>query len=127
MNKPAQCSITKRMQSFMHAFNGLKLLFKEEHNARIHLAVAIIALTLGFVLDINTTEWLTVLLSIALVISLELLNAAIENLADFVCPQKDVRIKKIKDLAAGAVLWGAMAAFIIGGVIFVPKLWQLIS
>lgn len=126
MNKPAKFTIAKRLQSFVHAFNGLKLLFRDEHNAKIQLAATILAVVLGFVLNISTTEWLVILLCFALVVSLELINSAIESLCDFVCPQKDVRIKIIKDLAAGAVLWGAMIVFIIGVVIFVPKLWQII-
>lgn len=126
MNKPAKFTIAKRLQSFIHAFNGLKLLFKEEHNAKIHLAAALLAVTFGFVLNVSATEWLVILLCIALVVSLELINSAIENLCDFVSPKKDVRIKNIKDLAAGAVLWSAILAFIIGVIIFVPKLWLLI-
>ncbi len=126
MKKSVKFSNKKRVQSFVHAFNGLNLFFREEHNAKIHLVAAILAIVLGFALNISTTEWLAVLLCITIVVSLELVNSAIENLCDFVYPQKDVRIKNIKDLAAGAVLWGAMIAFIIGVVIFVPKLWQII-
>lgn len=126
MKKPLKFSQSQRMQSFVHAFNGLKLLFKEENNAKIHVAAAVLAVALGFILGISTAEWLSVLLCIALVVSLELVNSAIENLCDFVHPKKDMRIKNIKDLAAGAVLWSAILAFIIGAIIFVPKLWQLI-
>ncbi len=126
MNKPAKFTIAKRLQNFVHAFKGLNLFFRDEYNAKIHLAAALLAVTFGFVLNISIAEWLAVLLSIALVVSLELVNSAIENLCDFVCPKKDVRIKNIKDLAAGAVLWSAILAFIIGVIIFVPKLWLLI-
>ena len=125
MKKPVKFSITRRMHSLIDAFNGLKLLIKEEHNARIHLSAAILAIGFGFVLNISTVEWLAMLLCIALVVSLELVNSALENLCDFVYPKKDDRIKKIKDLAAGAVLWGASFAFIIGAIIFVPKLWHI--
>lgn len=126
MNRPHKFSISPRLQSFANALNGMMLLFREEHNAKIHLSAVFLTVALGFILNISIAEWLAVLLSIALVISLELVNSAIENLCDFVSPKKDDRIKNIKDLAAGAVLWSAILAFVLGTIIFVPKLWQLI-
>ena len=115
-------SISQRLKSFVYAFNGLKILLREEHNARIHLLVAMLAVVLGFVLEISQGEWLAVVLCIGLVMALELVNSAIENLADFVSPEKQELIKKTKDLAAGAVLSGAICAFVIGAIIFLPKL-----
>ncbi|MGQ1783968.1 MULTISPECIES: diacylglycerol kinase family protein [unclassified Saccharicrinis] len=120
-------SISKRLKSFVYAFNGLRILLTEEHNSRIHLLAAIAAVILGCVLQINYTEWLSVLFCIGMVISLELVNSAIENLADCVSPEKNERIKTVKDMAAGAVLWGAIIAFVIGTIIFLPKILNLIT
>jgi diacylglycerol kinase len=55
-----------------------------------------------------------------------MINSAIENLADFVSPERNDRIKKVKDLAAGAVLFGAMVAVIIGLIVFLPKIVVLL-
>lgn len=82
--KKQKFSITNRINSFKHAFNGLYIFIREEHNARIHLAAALVAITLGFVLEISNLEWLAISLAIALVYALELINTSIENLADFV-------------------------------------------
>ena len=115
-------SIIKRLKSFSYAFNGMKILIKEEHNARIHLFATIIVLLAGFVFRISTNEWIAIILSIGFVISLEIINSAIENIADFISPEKNEKIKKIKDLSAAGVLISAITSFVIGLIIFVPKI-----
>ncbi len=115
-------SLKKRAHSFKYAWAGMVTLLREEHNARIHLFFALIALLLSWFLRISPTEWLFVLGAIALVFVTELLNSAIEKLADFVSPEKHSLIKKVKDFGAAAVLIAALNAFIIGLVIFLPKL-----
>jgi diacylglycerol kinase len=115
-------SIKKRLLSFTYAFNGLKILILEEHNARIHVVATIIALALGFILKISTFEWIAIIFAIGLVMAFEILNSAIENLANFVSSEKHEMIKKVKDLSAAAVLIAAITAFIIGIIIFLPKI-----
>jgi diacylglycerol kinase len=113
-------SISKRMKSFGHAFNGLKVLVREEPNARIHLFAAAIAIGLGWFFNVSGIEWIAILFAIGFVIVTEILNTSIENIADFISPEKHVAIKKIKDLAAGAVLISAIVALIIGLTVFIP-------
>ena len=122
MKEQKKFSIKDRFKSFSYAFNGLKLLLKEEHNSRIHLAITITVLILSILLKISTTEWLFVILLIGFVFVTEILNSAIENLADFVSPEKNNLIKKVKDLAAAGVLLSAVTALIVGIVIFLPKI-----
>ncbi|MBP6398457.1 MAG: diacylglycerol kinase family protein [Saprospiraceae bacterium] len=109
------------MNSFKYAIEGLLVMFKEERNARIHLIMAIASMVGGVYFNLSLSEWLFLVFAIGLVIALELINTAIENLADFVSPERNEKIKKIKDLAAGAVLISAICAFIIGLIIFIPK------
>ncbi len=115
-------SIKARLKSFKYAFNGVKILIKEEHNSRIHLLAAISAIGLGIFFNISICEWIAIVFAIGFVISLEIVNSAIENIADFISPQKHYKIKKIKNLTASAVLVGAFCALIIGFLIFLPKL-----
>ena len=115
-------STSKRFGSFIYAFNGLRVLVREEHNSWIHLAAAIVAIVLGVVCHISTYEWIAIVFSIGLVIALEIVNSALENLADFVSPERHDSIKKIKDLAAAAVLIGAITALAVGLLIFLPKI-----
>ena len=120
--KQHKFSITKRLKSFKYAFNGLIILFKEEHNARIHLFATICVVIAGFLLEIAKIEWFAVIFAIGFVIALEIINSSIENIADFVSPEKNKKIKKIKDLSAAAVLISAITAFVIGLIIFIPKI-----
>lgn len=124
MNKE-KFSIVKRLKSFIYALNGLKILILEEHNARIHLFAAICVLIAGIVFRISSLEWTAIIFAIGFVIALEIINSAIENMADFISPEKNEQIKKIKDLSAAAVLVGAITAFVIGLIVFIPKLSTL--
>ena len=125
--KQEKFSLKKRLISFKYAINGIKILFWEEPNAKIHLFVTVCVLIAGFAFRISGGEWIAVILCIGLVIALESLNSAIENIADFVSPGRHETIKKVKDLAAGAVLIGAVASVIVGMIVFLPKIIELFS
>lgn len=125
-NKEKKFSFSNRLNSFKYAFNGLKILIKEEHNARIHLAITIIVCILGFFLEISLMEWIAILIFIALVIGMEIINSAIERICDFISPEWNQNIKQIKDLASAAVLFATFLAVICGLIIFIPKLYTLI-
>jgi diacylglycerol kinase len=116
----------KRIKSFKYAFNGLRILFREESNAWIHLCIAFCVLIAGFVLQISKGEWIVIIFCIGFVFALELVNTAIENIADFVSKDYHVLIKKAKDLSAGAVLIGAIVSAVVGFIIFVPRIIGLL-
>ena len=118
-------SFRARLKSFHYAFSGLKTAWQEEHNFRVHCTAAIIAITLSFVLHIRTHEWIAILFSIGFVFVCELFNTALENIADFICPENNPNIKKIKDIAAAAVMISSITALLIGLLIFIPKLISL--
>lgn len=115
-------SIKSRLSSFKFAFQGLLSLVKNEHNARIHLLATILAIVLGIVMKINVTEWALLTIVIGLVFISELFNTAIEKLADFVHPEWNDQIKKVKDYAAAAVFISAIIALVAGGLIFIPRI-----
>lgn len=119
--------LSERLVSFKYAFAGFRNVIKNEHNARIHLIAAIIAVIFGLLLDITPIEWALVFLAIAIVFITEILNTAIEKLADFVEPKWNKKIGEIKDYGAAAVLSAAITAFLIGSIIFVPKIIALIK
>jgi undecaprenol kinase/diacylglycerol kinase (ATP) len=122
--KQQKFSIKKRIKSFSHAFNGLRILIKEEHNARIHFLALIAVVVAGFFFKISLPEWISITVVSCIVISAEIFNSSIENIADFISPQKHAQIKKIKDLSAAAVLVAAIAALITGLLIFLPKILE---
>mgnify|MGYP001484235627 CR=1 FL=1 len=115
----------KRIKSFGYAFTGIYELIKSEPNARIHALATICALTAGFILKISGAEWCVILIVIALVWAAEAFNTVIEKLVDHLFPSYHETARIAKDISAGAVLICAIAAFICGLIIFLPKLIAL--
>jgi diacylglycerol kinase len=125
--QPEKFSIKSRFGSFKFAFRGLKSMLKNEHNSRIHLLAAVIALTLAVILKINRDEWSLLIIVIGFVFITELLNSSLEALADLVDNDWNEKIKISKDYAAAAVFISAFIAVVIGGLIFIPKILLLLS
>lgn len=124
--KEEKFSIAKRLKSFTYAFNGLRVLIKEEHNAWIHLFATVCVVAAGILFKISLMEWVAVVFAIGLVFSFEIINTSVEHIANFICPERDDRIKRIKDLAAAAVLVSAITAAVIGLIVFIPKIIELL-
>jgi len=124
--KPDRFSLKNRFGSFKFAFNGLCSLLKNEHNSRIHLLAAIIAIAMGIVLKINYIEWSLLIIVIGFVFLSELLNSSLESLADVIEPEWNEQIRKAKDYTAAAVLISAIISVIVGGLIFIPKILNLL-
>lgn len=124
--KPRKFSLKSRFGSFKFALNGLCSVLKNEHNSRIHLLVAIIAVVLGIILKLNRYEWSLLIIVIGIVFLTELLNSSLESLADIIDPGWNEQIRKAKDYAAAAVLISAIISVIVGGLIFIPKILDLI-
>lgn len=74
----------------------------------------------GFCFGVSRTEWLALLLCTGLVISLEMLNSAVERVCNVYSTEYHPAIKIIKDVAAAAVLWSAVVSLVIGAIVFVP-------
>jgi diacylglycerol kinase len=111
------------LKGFGYAFNGLVIFFRHERNGRIQLAMAVVAVLLSWWLKISAAEWIVVLGCAATVLSFEMINSAIEKICNLVHPKYHPAIKTIKDMAAGAVLFVAMASAVIGAIIFLPRLY----
>lgn len=112
----------KLLKSFKYAFDGIYTGIKEEQNMKIHIIIMILVIIFGIMLKINTTEWIICILLFGLVISMELMNTAIENTVNLITKEKNQQAKIAKDVAAGAVLASAIVSAIIGLMIFVPKI-----
>lgn len=123
--KTEEFSIKKRLKSFQYAFDGFKVLLKHEHNARVHLMITVLIVIIGFVTKLKASEWLFIVFAIGFVFTAEIFNTCIEEICDFICTEQNSKIKKIKDLAALAVLFSALTSVVIGLGIFLPKLIAL--
>jgi undecaprenol kinase/diacylglycerol kinase (ATP) len=102
--------------------NGLKIAWTEEFNFKIEFACAIAVILLSRMLIIPRAEFALVVLTIGVVLAVEALNTALEELCDKFQPNHDPHIGKIKDLAAAAVLVTSICAFFVGLIIFLPHL-----
>ena len=115
------------MQSFVDAGRGLVTVLRTEWNFRIHAAVALLVTIAGFVFGISAGEWLAVVLSAGIVFMAEVFNTALEYLADAVHPEADRGVGMAKDAAAGGVLIAAVAAAVVGAIVFLPKVWAWLT
>ena len=111
-----------RLRSFRYAFAGVRLLLREEHNARIHATITVLVVVAGIVLRVSPVEWGVLVICIGMVLAAEAFNSAIERVANYLTTDRDDRIRDIKDLAAGAVLLCAIAAAVAGCVIFLQHI-----
>lgn len=116
----------KRLKSFGFAFRGIFEIVRREANFQIHIAAAIIVIVSGFIFKLNQKEWLIIILTIAFVMVAEMLNSAIERIVDLVHPDRHKLAGRIKDISAGAVLLAALAAVVVGLIIFIPKIENIL-
>ncbi|MFZ2593259.1 MAG: diacylglycerol kinase family protein [Minisyncoccia bacterium] len=116
----------KLIEKLMYAYAGVHIALRQEQNFRIELALFLTTLLAGIYFCITTTEWIAIFTISAVVLSIEIINTAFEEICDKFHPDHDPHIEKIKDLAAGAVLIIALGALSVGILIFIPyilKLW----
>ncbi|PTQ93245.1 undecaprenol kinase/diacylglycerol kinase (ATP) [Mucilaginibacter yixingensis] len=116
----------KLIRSFGYAFKGFGYAAATQLNFRIHVVAMLTACLLGYALHISAGEWMWVMLCVALVISAELINTAIEVLTDLVSPEYNAKAGHVKDAGAAAVLIIAIFALGVGLIIFLPKIIALI-
>lgn len=114
--------------SLEFALQGIKTVFKEERNMRTHVLMGLVAILAGFVFKLTIPEWLWLLLAVFLVWLVEIINTVFENVVDMFTDFHFHPIgKKIKDMAAGAVLLTTGFAVIVGLLLFIPKILDLLQ
>lgn len=109
--------------SFRSALSGLILAATTELNMKLIIISTILVVVAGFFLQISYYEWLTVILTIAIVFVAEMINTSIEAITDLVTSEWKEDAKVAKDMAGGMVLLASFFAFVIGLIIFLPKLF----
>lgn len=111
-----------RFKSLVPAFQGMLFIIKNEKNTWIHILASIFAIFLIFVLKLNYLESLFILSAIFLVWIAEIFNSAIEYTLDFIHPEKNSKIKIIKDISAAGVLFSAGYALLVATIIVISKI-----
>lgn len=116
-------------KKFKYAFRGLWSAIKEEKSLVIHIIISILVIIVAGIInsEMTTIDWILLVIVIFIVIGMELINTAIENLVDTVSFKYNINARKIKDIAAAATLLFAIMSIIVGMLIFIPKFINLIN
>ena len=115
--------LVNRLKSIKLAFKGAFELIRTESSVQIQFVIAIVVTIAGFYYDISRAEWILQIICIGLVLSIEGVNTAIEKLSDFIHPEQHQKIGLVKDVSAGAVLFAAITAIVVGLFIYIPKIF----
>lgn len=114
--------------SLKNAFEGLKVAFTGERNFRIHCLAAAIVIVFGILFRLSFSKWVVLFLTMGFVLVSEIINTFTETLVDMITKEYSKEAKKVKDLAAGAVLISAITAVLAGLFIFgEPVVYFLLS
>jgi diacylglycerol kinase (ATP) len=122
--KKEPSELYSRVRSFHYAFEGWWHVLRTQHNAWIHAVISVAVFLVALWLRLPLQEWAVLILAIMVVWIAEFMNTALEVLVDMASPDYHPLAKVAKDVAAAAVLVGALGAVLIGLVILGPPLWQ---
>ncbi|MBK1875358.1 diacylglycerol kinase family protein [Pelagicoccus mobilis] len=111
-----------RIQSFAHALRGIREFIALGANAKLQCLAALAIIVVGLILQFTRFEWIAVILCIGSVLAAEAINTAIEELANEVTEEKSERIRRVKDIAAGAVLILSLASLVVAILIILNRL-----
>lgn len=113
-------------QSLSFAINGIKIATKYNRNIRIHFIIAILVFLSCFILKMPMSDVAIIGMIILLVISVELINTAIEEIVDLVTKDYKEEAKIAKDVSAGMVLIVAVGSIAVGFLVFTPHVLKLV-
>ncbi|MCP5097954.1 MAG: diacylglycerol kinase family protein [Chloroflexi bacterium] len=123
MREKAQDELYSRVKSFRYAFEGWWYVLRTQHNAWIHAIISVAVLALGLWLQIPLRDWAVIVLAMMAVWMGEFMNTALEAIVDMTMPDVHPLAKIAKDVAAAAVLVGAIGAILIGLLLLGPPLY----
>lgn len=118
--------LRRRVLSFRYAFEGWWYVLRTQRNAWIHAVISLAVFAVGLWLRLELRDWAVVILAMMVVWVGEFFNTSVEALVDMTMPEYHPMAKIAKDVAAAAVLVGALGAALIGLLILGPPLWERI-
>lgn len=120
-------SINGLGKSLSDAWKGICYVFKHEQNFRLQIYTSVLVLIAVWYFDLAKAEMVVIFLLIILVLILELLNSAVEKMADVLKPRLSLQIHSVKDIMAGMVLISSLGALIVGIIIFYPHVVEWVN
>jgi len=118
--------VKARTRSFAHAGRGFLLICLTQWNFRIHLGLGLGAVGLAWIFGLSAKEWLILIAAIALVLTAEAFNTALERAVDLFQPDRHPFARDAKDIAAAGVLIASSGSFVVGVILFGPRFWRLL-
>jgi diacylglycerol kinase (ATP) len=116
---------TNLLVSFKYAWQGVTYAFRTQRNFRIHVVVGSLVVSLAIALRLTPVETAVIILTCGVVLTLELINTALESVVDLTVQQTYHELAKIaKDCAAAAVLISALISVSVAVCLLLPPLWQ---
>lgn len=112
------------LAKFRYAWAGVRFGLRTQSSFWVHLPVAVGVISLGLVMSVSRMELSILLLCIALVLSLEMVNTALESLAKAVTTEFDENIANALNVSAAAVLIAAILSIAIGCIVLIPKIFE---
>ncbi len=105
-------------KSFKYAASGFLKAVNQERNMRFHICTAAYVYLFSAFYNFTAVQYAVITLAVCGVISLEIVNTAIERIADDPAPGKYYIAGIIKDMAAAAVLVYSIGAAVIGVIFY---------
>ncbi|MFJ1261400.1 MULTISPECIES: diacylglycerol kinase [Capnocytophaga] len=112
--------IRNRIRSLYYVFVGMWRLIRKESPIIVHVTITLFLTFLGFYVGITPSEWIVQIIGCGLVLTVESLNTAIEEICNFIHPDYHKKIGDIKDIAAGAVGFMVGSVTIVLAIIYFP-------
>lgn len=116
-----------RLAAIGHALEGWWFVIRTQRNAWIHAVASVTVFGLSLFLGLTRMEWAIIILTVAIVWMAEFINTALEAVVDLASPDLHPLAKVGKDVAAAAVLIGALTAVLVGLLILGPALWNRVA
>lgn len=107
-------------KALRRALDGLFYVIRTQANFRIQLMIGLLIFSLSFLFQISFFEFITIFITILLVLVAEMINTAFEAFTNLVNPQWREQAKIAKDVAAGMVFLVSIGAILIGLIVFIP-------
>lgn len=107
------------MNKFKNAFKGLSHALKDS-SILLQLGLGTLALAVVLLYKVNKQDFIYILLCSGLVVVSEMFNTCIERVCDLITIENNEKVKYIKDLAAGTVLFACIVAVVVGIIVMYP-------
>ena len=108
-------------QTIKNSVSGIKYYSKDGKSIILYLIGSLVEILMGFVYHINGLEWILIICILGFILSIELINTAIESACDAITKEYNPLIKISKDCASGATFVIFIVAIILNVIIFLPK------